>query len=249
MTRTSVYHALILRSRPSGESNRELWMLTAEEGILRATMFGGPKSRMRSHAAPFHSGLAWVYHDPVRDSRKLSDIDVQTWRPGLRELYERAMAADAVAETVLASHGGGGNWEAALALCETVLDALEGADEKLCERLLICFLFSWARILGIEPDMGHCAHCGAAPLDDELLVFSVLNNAFYCPACVRAHVFDAKDGLLISPGCRRWLAAAGSLPPSQIERITMDVKSLKEAKALTQSIITAAIGRRLASCS
>ena len=51
-----------------------------------------------------------VYHDPSKDSRKLSDFDVRSWRPGLRELYERAMAADAVAETVLASHGGG--WQA-----------------------------------------------------------------------------------------------------------------------------------------
>ena len=102
--------ALTLRVRETGESNRDAWFLTATEGIMRATVFGGPKSRLRSRVAPFHEGTLWVYRDPVRDSRKAEDFDVQHYRQGLRELYERAMAANAVAETILSSHGGGGNW-------------------------------------------------------------------------------------------------------------------------------------------
>ncbi|MDR1100566.1 MAG: recombination protein O N-terminal domain-containing protein, partial [Treponema sp.] len=116
MPRTFTYTALVLRTRPSGESNREAWFLTAEEGLLRATVFGGPRSRLRAHVAPFHSGPLWIYHDPVRDSRKITDFDVLCWRPGIREQYERTMAADALAETILNSHGGGGNWKTAFAL-------------------------------------------------------------------------------------------------------------------------------------
>jgi DNA repair protein RecO (recombination protein O) len=56
MPRNHTYTALILRVRPSGESHREVWFLSAEEGILRATVFGGPKSRLRSQAAPFTRG-------------------------------------------------------------------------------------------------------------------------------------------------------------------------------------------------
>ena len=158
MRRNLVRTALVLRARPSGESNREVWFLTAEEGILRATVFGGPKSRLRAHAAPFHSGTVWLYHDPVRDSRKVTDFDVVSWRPALRELYERTMTANAGAETVLASHGGGGNWKTALDLFSRFLDGLEEARAAGCSRVFVRFLWDWAAFLGGRPGLA-CASC------------------------------------------------------------------------------------------
>jgi DNA repair protein RecO (recombination protein O) len=128
MTRTPSYNALILRTRPSGESNREVTLLTAEEGLLRATVFGGPKSRLRAYIAPYHQGTAWLYRDPVKDSLKVTDFDVRFWRPGIREDYDRTMAASAIAETILASHGGGTERAAALALAGNIFDALESGD-------------------------------------------------------------------------------------------------------------------------
>jgi DNA repair protein RecO (recombination protein O) len=261
MPRTFNFRALILRTRPSGESNREIWMLTREEGILRATMFGGPKSRLRSHAAPFHSGQVWIYHDPVRDSRKLSDIDVQSWRPGLRELFDRTMSADAIAETILASHGGGGNWESALAIAEPVLDALEGADEELCARILVYFFWQWADLLGIRPDTDRCASCGKEIPPDHALRYSSSNNALYCPSCIASGenewtgmaggagiAGEAWENFFpVNGGCRRWLETIQSLSPDQLYRYTMDAKSLREAKALTQAILAAALGKRPAS--
>ena len=100
MSRTSVYSALVLRSRSSGESNSEITLLTAEEGIIMSTVFGGPKSKLRSHSAPYNSGKVWIYRDPSKDYGKLSDFDVHSWRPGLRELYDRTMAAAGIAESV-----------------------------------------------------------------------------------------------------------------------------------------------------
>jgi len=153
MQRNHAYSALTLRVKPSGESNREAWFLTAEEGVIRATVFGGPKSRLRSQVAPFHGGTLWIYHDPVRDTNKVSDFDVKSWRPGIRELWERAMTAGAVAETVLASQGGGGNWEEAVKLAESVLDALEASDPPSCSRIGLYFLWHWAQILGVRPEL------------------------------------------------------------------------------------------------
>jgi len=151
MSRTAVYTALVLRSRASGESNNEVTLLTAEEGIIRATVFGGAKSKLRAHCAPYNSGQVWIYRDKAKDYAKLSDFDVHSWRPGLRELYERTMAAGAVAETILSSHGGGGDWGTAIKLATETLDALETANEDLCEKLLIHFLWRWAVFLGIMP--------------------------------------------------------------------------------------------------
>jgi DNA repair protein RecO (recombination protein O) len=153
MPRNFTYTALVLRARPSGESNREAWFLTAEAGLLRATVFGGPKSRLRAHVAPFHSGPLWIYHDPVRDSRKVTDFDVSCWRPGLREHYDRALAADGLADTILNSHGGGGNWQAAFALAGGSLDALAEAEGRHCLPILLHFFWNWLDILGNRPEV------------------------------------------------------------------------------------------------
>jgi DNA repair protein RecO (recombination protein O) len=139
MSRTAVYSALVLRNRHSGESNSEVTLLTAEEGIIKATVFGGPKSKLRAHSAPYNSGQVWIYRDKSKEYAKISDFDVHSWRAGLRELYERTMSAGAVAETILSSHGGGGEWTTALKLAAETLDTLESANEELCGRLLVHF--------------------------------------------------------------------------------------------------------------
>jgi DNA repair protein RecO (recombination protein O) len=151
--RLFTYSALVLRVRPTGEANREAWILTAEAGVLRATVFGGPKSKLRAHVAPYHRGKLWIYLDPVRDSRKITDFDVQSWKPGIRESYERAAVAAAIAETILAAYGGGDSWGEAFALADASLEALEAADAGGCERVFIYFLWKWAGLLGIRPDL------------------------------------------------------------------------------------------------
>jgi len=245
VTRNQCYHALVLRCRPSGESNREAWLLTAEAGLIRATVFGGPKSRLRSYAEPFHSGQAWVYHDPVKDTRKLSDFDVRDWRPGLRELYERAMAADALAETVLASHGGGGNWGTALSLAENSLDALTLADSDGCARLLVQFLWQWADFLGLRPEFDRCCLCGEPLPEDGASWYSPREGGMVCGDCFRQS--QSPGFLEACPGCRRWLQTVLPLAPAQLARYTLDGRSFQEAKALATTILAEAFGRRLAS--
>jgi DNA repair protein RecO (recombination protein O) len=277
VSRSFTYTALTLRVRPSGESNRDAWFLTAEEGILRATVFGGPKSRLRAHAAPYHQGQIWIYRDPVRDSRKLIDFDVRSWRPGLRELYERTMGAGAVAETILAGHGGGGNWGAALAMAEKTLDALEGADGESCNRILIHFLWNWAELLGHRPELNRCTSCGHVPGDvsgggagmagsadkaceaggDGLLWYSLREGTLLCSSCAGNYVTNSvgnhaadggRPGLLpVGPGTRRWLNAAEELDPALLTRYTLDRVPGGEAKALVTAVLAGAFGRRLAS--
>jgi DNA repair protein RecO (recombination protein O) len=253
MTRNADYTALVLRSRPSGESNLDVWLLTAEAGLLRATVFGGPKSRLRAYVSPFHSGQALIYHEPVKDTRKFCDFDVRSWRPGLRELYERAMAADAAAETVLASHGGGGNWDRALALAEAALDALALADSETCGRILLHFLWQWSDFLGIRPGFEHCSHCGKNTNAGGMLWYSPGEGGMVCDACLDAgqgirHEAHLLEGLLeAGPGCRRWLETILGLPPSQLNRYTLDKKSFAEARALATAVLAEALGKRLAS--
>jgi DNA repair protein RecO (recombination protein O) len=272
MSRSFTYQALILKTQSSGESNRDAWFLTAEEGLVRATVFGGPKSKLRAHVSPFNRGTLWIYHDPVRDSRKVSDFDVQSWRPGLRELYERTMAADAIADTILTSHGGGGNWEEALSLADSGLDALENAGEALCARIFIHFLWNWANILGLRPELGRCSSCGtghtagtstagpanmrssidgAAGLNGPLW-YDQREGIFLCSSCAGGmgggtgiSAGDTGRLLPLSAGGQRWLAAVEDLPGTELGRYSLDTVSLGQARAIVTAIMAEILGKQL----
>ena len=247
MLRTFTYSALVLRIRPAGESNREAFFLTAERGILAATLYGGPKSRLRSHVAPFHRGTLWLYHEPVRDRWKVTDFDVRSWRPGIREDFNRSMTAFALAETVRAAHGGGGNWGEALSLSDRALDALEGADEGTARRIGIHFLWNWAEILGIRPLLDRCASCACEAAADEVLYYAVGDGGLHCASCRgRAAAGSQSRGLLaLGPGARNWLRAVGNLEAAHLARYTLDGESLRQAKTLVTAILGGVLGRPL----
>ena len=240
--RNLIYTALTLRVKPFGESNREAWFLTAEEGLIRAAVFGGAKSRLRAQVAPFHGGKLWVYHDPVRDSRKVSDFDVFSYKMGLRGLWERLMAASVVAETILFSQGGGGNWPEALKLAESVLDSLDSADELTCSRITIYFLWHWARLLGAGPEIGLSCACEAKT--NGVLWYSVRKEAFFCEKCIQ-NQGESGFSYPVGPGAAAWLQKIDSLSPEDLTRVTLDAPSLIQAKALSQAVMAEALGRRL----
>ena len=241
MARSFTYDALVLRARPSGESNREAWFLTREEGILKATVFGGPKSKLRAYIAPFHQGTLWIYRDPVRDSQKVTDFDVRFWRPGLREQYERAKTALALVETVHASFGGGGDWSAALNLAGSGLDALTEGDARFCSRVFIHFLWNWLDLLGLKQDIKRCAVCNRELRDMETAVCGGHEGTIRCPACA------GNDGDPLGPGARRWLLTVSPLNPALLNRYTLDSASRAQARGLVTGLMARALGRRLES--
>jgi DNA repair protein RecO (recombination protein O) len=227
--------ALVLRVRPTGESNREAVFLSAGEGIISATLFGGPKSRLRSHVSPFISGILWIYRDTAKDFRKVSDFDVQSWRPGLRELYERSSTASLIAGTIISGKGGGGAFSEAFTLVNAALDALETADENCCERIFVHFMWNWTDLLGNRGDLRYCASCACEPSMGDVLWF-VPEEGFLCKNCmIKEHPADlagGKAGAVLGPGARRWLLAVQDKPPAELSRYTVDAASLGELKML-----------------
>jgi len=246
MSRNLNFNAVCLRARLSGESNREAWFLCAEEGIIKATVFGGPKSKLRAQVASFHQGKLLVYHDPVKNSNKVTDFDVHTWRPGLGELYERVMAANSLAETVLATHAGGGAWSSAMKLAGDALDCLENADEKTCPRILLHFFWAWTEFLGIRPDPGHCSGCACEASPDGLIWYNPKEGNFYCGKC-RGSAFAGSSGsdITVGAGARRWLSAVEKIWPKDAVRYSLDKISFEQARSLTLSVLTESLGRRL----
>lgn len=248
MSRTAVYSALTLQLRNFGESNREAVFLTAEEGLVRATVFGGPKSKLRSYAAPYHGGKIWVYRDPVRDSRKLTDFDVLSWRPGIRESYGKLMAAGALAETILSSHGGGGSWTEALDLANGTLDALDAGTENTIPGTILRFLLLWAELLGAVPELDRCGSCACMPSADGVLYYSRTEGAIVCAECAAPLLRSAAGDLsALGPGARRWISAVAGMSAAEALRYGMDGRSSSQVQAFATELLAGALGRRLSS--
>jgi DNA repair protein RecO (recombination protein O) len=207
VNRNRILAALTLRVRPFGDNAREGFFLTREDGLVRAAVYGGAKSKLRAYVSPFNSGVLYLYHDPVRDTNKVTDFDCQNWRPGLREMYERTIAADEIAKTILGGIGGGGG--EALKTAEETLDALENASLARIRLLVIHFWWHWARVLGVRPGL-HDLHEG------------------FDPGPARPPLGE---------GAARWLTATANLPPSGIARFTMDTQSEHEAAAFCRALL------------
>jgi DNA repair protein RecO (recombination protein O) len=247
MNRNFIYSALVLRTKNSGESNRNVWCLTAEEGILQATVYGGPKSKLRAHISPFNQGRLYIYFDQMRSSRKVTDFDVRLWHPGLRELYERSSAASAIAGTVLASHGGGGgNWESAFTMTGNALNALDTAESSACISILLHFLWNWTDILGLRPGINRCDSCNRELPQEQSGWYSAIEGIL-CPSCAGQEEYNRQkdwtvqeaDGmLLLGPGARRWLSTVQDLPPSLLPRYTLDKPSLRQVKNFLSAILS-----------
>jgi DNA repair protein RecO (recombination protein O) len=180
-----------------------------------------------------------TYRDPAKDFRKVSDFDVQEWRPGLRELYERSATASLMAAAILAGHGGGfsGAGEAgkALALAAAALDALSCADEACCERILLHFLWNWADLLGNRGGgLRRCTSCACEFTGDGVLWF-IPGEGFFCKNCV--DFLERKTAAVVGPGARRWLLAVQDRPPSELAGFTLDTASLGELKSLVTMLV------------
>jgi len=182
-TRNFVYESLIIRARESPGGSRVLTLMTAESGLVDVFVFGGPKSRLRSIASPYVSGRAFVYLDPVKDYRKLTDFELKDSFPALREELGRLWGAGLVAELLLKTSGGGGDYRQVFELALSCLASLDSADTDAYDQPVLLFCWRLIGLLGLGPDPSSCVLCGRYLRVDSGAAFSFERDGFFCPAC------------------------------------------------------------------
>ena len=187
-TRNLVYEALALRARESPGGSRIITLMTAEAGLADVFVFGGPKSKLRSLASPYASGRAFVYLDPVKDFQKLSDFEVRDSYPALRDDLERLWSAGLVAELLIKTSGGGGDFPLVLDLATGCLAALDRAGENTAggggaAGPILAFVWRLLSLIGIGPDPGACSLCGSAIRPASGGAYSFVRDGFLCPGC------------------------------------------------------------------
>jgi len=217
----------VLRSRESPSGARIVTLLSREEGLSDAFVFGGPKSRLRSLAVPYHEGRAWIYRDTQRGFDKLSDFDAASVHAGVREHLSRLWAAALFTETMTATSALGGEHALAFELVrgciERVCEALPvkerrgekeegaGADPPALEYAIVQFAQRVVASLGVVPPFDECAACSRALSPPEAHWYSRSHGGFVCPACAGRDPGNARTLMEVAPGSMAYLRRTAGL--------------------------------------
>lgn len=250
--------AIILNVQISGENNRNVTIFSSDEkisGISYATLYGGPKSKLRSLVSPMNAGIIYLYRDEQKNKTKITDFDVKKYHLSFRENLFKTWAADLSAEILIKTKCAGSP-EETWKIENGLLDGMELSDENESRAGLVRFLWRYLEILGIKPDTKFCVQCGESLHSGKFSAnglssryyFDSNENGFVCPDCARtqsqadlnaSHLFSlGKDSIL-------YLEAVSSLEPKESRKIKIDEASLNEIKSLEYFLIEQACGSKL----
>jgi len=162
MNRNYQTEAVVLSLSSLGENNSLVTLLTRDRGIVKACLYGGPKSKLKSLCAQFHTGKVWIYETPEKNQNKISDFEVTkyhgTFSENLFKSYAALLASELAIKTECA--GGGDNIENCWNLINGFFDGLELCNEEQGKAGLIRFLWRFIHISGLLPDTEECEACG-----------------------------------------------------------------------------------------
>lgn len=208
------YDALFLRSRDSPAGDRIVSILTAEDGILDAFVFGGARSSLRASASPFVLAKTFVYSDPVKHYRKLEDMTILESFSGLRESYAKLWSASVIVELIVRTSGCGGEYEKVMDFALQTLRLLEKGRDESADLILLAFLWKILEVMGLQPDLDRCVHCGKElrpdrgdGTADSGLFYSARHEGFVCDSCGEDSAALGKDEILCLKAFARYAIA------------------------------------------
>ncbi len=242
--------ATVLKVSQAGENNRTVTLLTPDEGIIHATLYGGAKSRLRSLVSPFNKGTVYLYRDQSKNTCKLTDFDVKAFHLSFRENLFKTYAASFGAEIIIKSKCAGSP-DQSFYLYNGLLDGMELSTENDSRLGLIRFLWRYTGVLGVKPETLNCGVCGKSFMSGKLGensvkysgAYSEMNNCFICSDCRNQEKYTH----ILSQEALTYLQAVSSLSPKEVRAISVDQSLLNELKDFCYFMIEHACGTRFMS--
>jgi DNA repair protein RecO (recombination protein O) len=214
---------------PSGA--RVVTLLSAEDGLVDAFVFGGGKSKLRSLASPWHSGRAWIYRDVAKDLVKLTDFDPDREFAAIRGDLAAIASASFVSEFITATSALGGDWADALDLSTSALSTLDEAaaagNSRAVDRAVALFVLRALDLMGMTPDPDECSICAGAIRRDTIHSYSRRSGGFACAHCAEAE----PEAIRLPPGALAWLDSAGRRPFEEAVRVGLGDEAARALKA------------------
>ena len=250
MNRSTSTSAIVLSLRPLGENNSSVTLLTSNNGIVYAVLYGGPKSRLRSLVAQWNSGKVWLYENPEKNQIKISDFEVVNYHPSFSQNLFKSYAASLAAEIAIKTRCAGSASQCHR-LVSGFLDGMELCDEEQSRLGLLRFLWRYLELLGIQPNSHACCNCGKTFLDtrfapNAVSYYNGMENSFICPDCVESGGSSQSGNMInVHFSAVQYLSALTVLSPSEARKLSIDQEVYGQIRQLVFFLIENSIDQKL----
>lgn len=242
MQRSTSTQALVLSLKASGENNNTVTLLTKNQGIVYATLYGGPKSKLRSLVCLWNFGNIWLYDNPEKKQIKITDFEVIKYHPSFSQNLFKVYAANLAGELAIKTRCAGSNEECFKLVCG-FLDGMDLCDEEQSRVGMVRFLWRYLELLGVQPIAHTCGSCGESFLDsvftnDTISYYNVNDNNFICSEC-------SHEGIPIKTSAIQYLSAISVLTPSEVRKLNIDKEAYEQIKEIVFFLIENNIDQKL----
>ena len=250
MNRSSSTSAIVLSLRPLGENNSSVTLLTPENGIVYAVLYGGPKSRLRSLVSQWNSGKVWLYENPEKNQIKINDFEVTNYHASFSQNLFKSYAASLAAELAIKTRCAGSAPQCHR-LVSGFFDGMELCDEEQSRLGLMRFLWRYLELSGIQPNSHSCCNCGKTFLDSQfapnaISYYNSMENSFICPACSESGGSSQRDNLInLHFSAVQYLSALTVLSPSDARKLSINEETYGQIRQLIFFLIENSIDQKL----
>lgn len=250
MNRSSSTQALVLNLKPLGENNSSVTLLTADQGIVYATLYGGPKSKMRSLVSQWNSGNIWLYENQEKNQIKISDFEVVNYHSSFSQNLFKMYAASLAAELAIKTRCGGSNQQC-FTLVKGFLDGMELSNEEQSRVGLLRFLWRFLELLGLQPQAHCCSSCGKSFLEtrfapNDISYYNSIDNSFVCSDCISGFGNESSNLTInIKTSAVQYLAAVSVLSPSEARKLQIDKEAFDQMKQIIFFLIENSVEQKL----
>ncbi len=236
MFRNRITPAVVLHTHRIGEYHKGVTLLTPEMGIVSAIAHGAKKirSKLRSATESFCFSTVYLYHDPVKDVYKITDMMVRNHHEGLRTSLVRFYTASLWIEILLKSFAGGQSSPEVFDLLVESLLWLVNTGEERSPYISFQFLWRFLSLAGYSPALDVCSRCESKLEEDERIYLSAQESVFYCRRCRQNGRPPAHQ---LTAGARRYLQGTSKKPLGQVIRVSLDRESADGLKSILHAYL------------
>ena len=242
MARNQKTDGVILKNTRFGDIHKSVTFISPDLGLLSAVAHGAykGKSKLGGVTEVFSRVSFHLYHDPVKNSYKITDIELRETYEFLRGNLRKFYIGSLWSEVILRTFAGGGEYRKIYELLSQGLSVLNVCKEPEIDSILSLFLYHYIENLGYLPNFGECGNCGSR-LDRDKWWYLGKDGEIRCSQCGN----DQMPSL--TPGARGYLSYASSRSFKELQKVNLDSRSSVELKRFMLFLVQHVIGAPLKS--